>query len=78
MPEEPAIRFVGDLERLVIQPGDQFVLTTDRPLTRDMHDRISQRWADFSDAKLLILDGGIKLGAINVAVERVDRCEQVR
>lgn len=70
--EQPEIRFVGDLQKLHIGPDDRFVLTVDGRVTAEIHDRIQAVWAAFSGdgVKLLILDQGMKLGAINVKVER--------
>lgn len=65
------VRFVGEMERLEIGPGDRFVLTTDQPISQKDAARIQTAWATFAgeDVKLLILDQHMKLGAINVDVK---------
>lgn len=69
---QPEIRFVGDLQKLTIGPDDRFVLTLDGKLSCEMHERLQASWARFAgdDVKLLVLERGMKLGAINVKVER--------
>lgn len=65
------VRFLGDLQRLELKPGDRFVLTLgQRPVTAELRDRIQAAWADFIGAanaevnKLLVIDGEMRLGAI--------------
>jgi hypothetical protein len=65
------IRFIGDLERLVLEPGDKFILSTPRALTVQEQQRIQNAWREFvggdADAlKLLIITEGMTIGAINV------------
>lgn len=67
------IQFLGELRRMDVKPGDRFVLMIDKPMPMSMHARIREIWADFMGAdknKLLVLDSGIKIGAI--ASEPVD------
>lgn len=64
------IRFIGDLQRLELKPGDRFVLTTPDVISSEIHARIQAAWKDFvggDDAafKLLVLSGDMKLGVIN-------------
>jgi pyruvate kinase len=64
------IRFVGDLARLELKPGDRFVLTTSYVLHSAAREHIQRAWEDFTDSqpgdiKLLILDSGMKLGVVN-------------
>lgn len=70
-PTQPEIRFLGDMERLTIGPDDKFVLTVDRPISREVHAMIQASWAAFAGdgVKLLVLDHQMKLGAINVRVD---------
>lgn len=62
------IRFLGDLARLDVKPDDRYVLMVPRVLTAEMHLRIQQVWRRFigsddpEEMKLLIIDGGMKLG----------------
>lgn len=68
MEDANEIRFVGDLRRCDVRPGDRFVLTVERPISRDTHDRIQAVWRDFigsdNPAKLLVLEDGMHLGVI--------------
>lgn len=64
------IRWIGDLERLELRDGDRFVLSLPTVLTAEQHTCIQAAWRDFvgGDAerfKLLVMDGGAKLGVIN-------------
>jgi hypothetical protein len=63
------IRWVGNLERLELKPGDRFVLQVDKQLSLDQHRSIQEAWVAFiGDAdvgKLLVIEPGMKLGAIN-------------
>lgn len=66
---DDAIRYLGDLQRLGLKPGDRFVLKVDRPLTIEQHARIQEAWRNFAggDAdqmKLLVLDSGMEIGII--------------
>lgn len=67
---ENEIRFLGDLSRLRLQPGDRFVLSCDHPLHTEVHARIQDTWRRFVDDEggtvpLLILERGMRLGAIS-------------
>ncbi len=69
MPEEPEIRYMGDLQRLKPEPGDVFVLTVPGPVSMDTASRLKEMWAEVAgDAPLLILDAGCKLGCIAAPV----------
>lgn len=66
---EAEIRWVGDLTRLELKPGDKFVLQIDRPISHEVAQRIQAAWKEFVDGredigKLLIIEPGMKLGAI--------------
>ncbi len=69
--KEEEIRYLGDLQRLTIKPGDKFVLTADRPISREMAAALKSMWEGFAgpDIPLLILDKGCSLGAISVVPE---------
>ena len=62
------IRYLGDLQLLKILPGDKFVLTVPKVLSDESHIQIQLSWQRFAgeDVPLLILDDGMKLGAIRV------------
>jgi len=62
------IRYIGELQRLELKPGDRFVLTTDRPISHEQAERIKDVWHQFVGPErheLLILDNGMKLGVIS-------------
>jgi hypothetical protein len=63
---EPEIRYLGDMQRLHVKPGDSFVLTLDRSLPHDQLRRLHEAWARFAGAEvpLLVLEPGMKLGII--------------
>ena len=66
---EPEIRFIGDMQRLDVKPGDRFVISMSSLVSAHQIDRINAVWAKFTAGiepapKLLILDGAAKLGAI--------------
>lgn len=70
--QEPTIRFIGDMERMVVKPGDRFVLTMPGMITREAHGRLQAAWAGFIKGidpapLLLVLDAGAKLGVIEQA-----------
>jgi hypothetical protein len=59
------IRFLGDMQRLRPEPGDVYVVSSERPLSMEQCNRIRQWWEKgMGDAKLLIVDCGLKLGVI--------------
>jgi hypothetical protein len=66
--EEPAIRFLGDMQRLQPKPGDVFVLTCEQALDQDTAECIKNHLsAVLGGAKVLVLDGGLKLGVVGQA-----------
>lgn len=68
------INFLGDLQRLEIKSGDNFVLMTKNHLSDDSVQRIQTMWAQFvgtDGPKLLVLDAGMTLGAIGLVTEPV-------
>ncbi|EHM01149.1 hypothetical protein HMPREF9946_02224 [Acetobacteraceae bacterium AT-5844] len=71
MMDDLEIRFLGDLQRLEVKPGDRFVLTLERAPTPEVTQRVRQAWQAFvgGGVPLLILDPGMKLGAVSAAEE---------
>lgn len=64
------ITFLGELRRLDVKPGDRFVIMSDRPLPMSAVEHIQKAWNAFigsDETKLLVLDGGLKIGAIGPA-----------
>lgn len=65
--DEPAIRFLGDMQRLQPQPGDVFVLTCEQRLDQATAERIKAELSGvLGGAKVLVLDSGLKLGAVSI------------
>lgn len=67
MPDEPEIRYLGDLQRLEIKPGDKFILTVPGSISYEQATRIREAWQKFAGGDkddLLILEGEMKLGVI--------------
>lgn len=64
MAAEMEIRFVGDLQRVQVQPNDRFVLTVDQALSASQAEAIRKAWAEFiggDHAPLLICPKGARL-----------------
>lgn len=68
---ENEIRFIGDLQRVDIRPGDKFVLMVEKPVSAEAAKNIQRTWERFAgaDSKLLILDSSVKLGAFGPGVK---------
>jgi len=66
-PKEDPIRYLGDMQRLQVQPGDVYVLTLANPTHMLARKQIKDYW-DFKmpGIKLIILEEGMKLGVIGV------------
>lgn len=63
--EEPAIRFLGDMQRLQPQPGDVFVLSCEGHLDQATAESIKDYLAGvLGGAKVLLLGSGMKLGVV--------------
>lgn len=59
----PAIRFVGDMSRLEVRPGDVFVLQCDEVLSVEASLRLKDQVSEALDgAKVIVLGRGMKLG----------------
>ncbi len=64
-PENPEIRYLGDLQRLTIQPGDMFVLTLDFDIDEVTTDRIRAMAQNIlGGAHVMVLAPGMQLGAV--------------
>lgn len=60
------IRYLGDMQRLQVSPGDVFVLKAKGRLTIEGVLQIREQWKQvMGDAPLLVLDDAISLGAVN-------------
>lgn len=64
---ELEIRFVGDLQRLEVKPGDVFVLKLRDSLSQPALERIYEHWRSImGDAKLVTIEDGADLGVIGM------------
>ncbi|TXH48125.1 MAG: hypothetical protein E6Q97_25315 [Desulfurellales bacterium] len=64
------IRYIGELQRLVLQPGDIIVLTIDADLTDKALGVIEEHMSTiFPGHKVLCLTQGVKIGIINPSNE---------
>lgn len=65
----PVIRFLGNLQKLKLRDGEIFVLSTEKFMTGDQVDKL---WSDFNLAfstnKVIILQGGMKIGIVSPEV----------
>lgn len=66
MSDDPEIRFLGDLQRLKIEPGDMFVLSIDDVLSHGMIKQIHEAWSEHlgGQHKLIVLGRGMRLGLV--------------
>lgn len=67
--DDAEIRFVGELHRLDVMPGDKFVVTFPGVLSQQQAEHIRAKWAEFMGSAhgLLVLSDGAKIGAIGTA-----------
>lgn len=60
--------FIEHLQRIEARPGDRFVLLLPDKITKDLRQQIARVWDEFMPGcRLLVLDGGAKLGVIGEA-----------
>ena len=61
------VRFVGDLTRVNVQPGDVFVLRCEQHLPAPAIERIHAQFESVMGrgTRLLVLGGGMQLGVVN-------------
>ena len=59
------IRFIGDLQRLELKPGDTLVLKANQVLSQEVIHRLKEQMTDrFPDVPFIILDAGLELGVL--------------
>ena len=67
MSDESEIRFVGEMHRLDLRPGDKLVLTTEVHLTGQQCENLQKHLeSKFEGHEVIVLSGGLKLGAIRL------------
>lgn len=61
------IRFIGDLQRLEVKPGDKFVLKVHGPLSDETCSRLKELMKEFlgPDAKVCVIAHDIDLGVLS-------------
>ncbi len=69
------VNILGDLQRLTLEPGDKFILSSRHPLPAQAHAMLREAWAEFhSDRsevpKLLIVDDRLKLQVVNIPFDQ--------
>lgn len=66
MTGEPEIRYLGELQRLELKPGDVFVLSVPRELSNEEARIIRKQWDDnMPGVKLIVLSEGMTLGVVS-------------
>ena len=65
-PREEGIRFVGDMQRLKVEPGDVFVLNVDENISDELANRLKRDLQRVlgEDTKCLVLSKGLTLGVM--------------
>ena len=64
--DDREIRFLGDLQRLQLKPGEKLVLRTKERLSAETCERLSTnlRLMLGDDVPVIVLDGGLQMGVI--------------
>jgi hypothetical protein len=64
--QHQAIRFIGDMQRLKLEPEDIVVLSLEHDVTKEMAERLREmvKAVVGADREVLILSGGIKIGVL--------------
>lgn len=66
-PEKPIkVNYLGDVQRLVMKPGDTVVVTCDETISDEVVKRIHDHVKAVvgPDHKVLVLSGGLKIGVV--------------
>ncbi len=62
---DPQVRYLGDLHRLELKLGDILVLSVDAHISQEMAARMQADFREVTDAKVIVLGKGMKLGVIS-------------
>lgn len=64
--QQLAIRFIGDMQRLKLEPDDVVVLSLENDVPKEMAERLREmvKAVVGADHEVIILSGGIKLGVL--------------
>lgn len=69
------VNILGDLQRLKLEPGDKFILTSRHPLPMQAHELLQKAWNSFIGDRedkptLLILDDRLTLQVVNIPLDQ--------
>lgn len=67
MADDVKIDYLGELSRLDVKPGDRFVITYPGVMSTPMVEHLNRLWKRFvgeDGPQVLVLDQGMKIGAI--------------
>jgi len=63
--EQDQIRYLGDVQRLTLKPGDVLVLSVEGAISMECAERIKSYMTDvLPDHKVIVLGDGIKIGVL--------------
>ncbi len=64
------IRYLGDLQRLSLKPGDKLVLTVKGHISMEMAERLRESVKKhIGDFPVIVLEDGMTLGAVSAEAE---------
>lgn len=66
--ENPEIRYLGDVQRLVLKPGDRVVLTVDREITREEYEYLTRLLSEkLRGHDVLVIGKGMQISVLGEA-----------
>ncbi len=72
-PDELHVRFLGDMQRLKVEPGDRIVLMCNQRLTIEQREFLLKTLREnFPGGKPIVLGDGMRLGVLSVPLEDVE------
>lgn len=65
--KKPALAFLGDLVKVVVSPGDVFVVMPKRQISQQTADALQEVWEERfgADCPLVVLEEGMKIGVLS-------------
>jgi hypothetical protein len=65
--KKPALAFMGDLVKLVVAPGDVFVVMPKRQISQQTAEALQAAWEEHfgTDSPLIVLEEGMKIGVLS-------------
>lgn len=68
----PQVRYLGDLQRLDLRPGDVVVMTSEEHISDEIASRLRIDWERYvPGVKCIVLGGGLRLGVLGA--QRAER-----